>query len=85
MRSARKELVMSKRRVYDVSPKGNDWTVKERGAERAVGNFENKSEAVERAREVGNNLPLAQVVIRGRNGVIQTEYTYGKDPYPPKG
>lgn len=77
---------MTKRRVYDVKPSGDNWTVKERGAERAVGNFGTKAEAVERAREVGRNNPEpSQVVIRKSNMVIQTEHTYKNDPYPPKG
>lgn len=76
---------MSKRRTYDVSPKGNEWTVKERGADRAVGNFDRKAEAVERAHEVAKNQPLSQVVIRKQDGSIQTEHTYGRDPYPPRG
>lgn len=76
---------MSKRRTYDVSPKGSQWTVMERGADRAVGNFEKKIDAVERAREVARNQPLSQVVIRKQNGSIQTEHTYGRDPYPPEG
>lgn len=76
---------MAKRRIYDVSPKGSGWTVRERGAQRAVGDFAKKSEAVERASEIGRNQALAQVVIRGSDGRIQSERTYGKDPYPPKG
>ena len=41
---------MSKKRsVYDVTPNGDQWRVKERGAERAVGVFETKSTAVARA------------------------------------
>jgi hypothetical protein len=65
---------MNKRRTYDVSPKGDQWTVKQRGAERAVGNFDKKSDAVGRAREVAKNQPLSQVVVRKQDGVIQTEY-----------
>jgi DNA modification methylase len=76
---------MSKRKTYDVSPKGSQWTVKERGATRAVGNFDKKADAVQRAREVAKNQPISQVVIRKLDGTIQTEHTYGKDPYPPKG
>lgn len=76
---------MSDRRVYDVIPSGDQWSVRERGAGRAVGNFENKSDAVQRAREVANNQPLAQVVIHKQDGTIQTEHTYGDDPHPPEG
>jgi hypothetical protein len=77
---------MSKRRVYDVKPTDNGWAVQERGAGRAVGNFDKKSDAVDRAREIGRNNPEpSQVVIRKENNRIQTEHTYKKDPYPPKG
>lgn len=76
---------MSSRRVYDVSPKGEQWKVKERGAERAIGVFDRKEDAVDRAREVAAKQPLAQVVVRKQDGSIQTEYTYGDDPYPPAG
>lgn len=76
---------MSKRRVYDVSPRGDQWVVKERGAERAVGVFDNKADAVARGAEVGKNQGNSQVVIRKQDGSIQSERTYGRDPYPPKG
>ena len=76
---------MSKRKVYNVSPKGDQWSVKQRGAERAVGIFDNKADAVARATEVAKNQGTSQVVIRKQDGSIQTEHTYGKDPYPPKG
>ena len=76
---------MSKRKTYDVSPKGNQWSVKERGADRAIGNFDNKSDAIRRAKEVAKNQSLSQVVVRKQDGTIQTEYTYGEDPYPPRG
>ncbi len=76
---------MSERRIYDVSPKGSDWVVKERGADRAVGRFDTKAEAVDRARDVARKLPTSQVVIRKQTGEFQTEHTYGNDPYPPKG
>lgn len=76
---------MSKRRIYNVGPSGDQWELKERGAARAVGNFDNKADAVERAREVANNQALAQVIIRKQDGSIQSEHTYGRDPFPPKG
>jgi len=30
------------------------------------------------------NQDLVQVVIHKNNGIMQTEHTYGKDPYPSK-
>ncbi len=68
-----------------MSPQGDQWKVKERGAERAIGVFDRKEDAVDRAREVAGKQPLAQVVVRKQDGTIQAEYTYGDDPYPPAG
>jgi hypothetical protein len=76
---------MAKRHVYHVTKSGDDWRVKQPGAGRAVGNFGTKEEAVNRAVEVARNKPLAQVVIHKETGPVQSERTYGKDPYPPKG
>ncbi|HYV45407.1 MAG TPA: DUF2188 domain-containing protein [Myxococcaceae bacterium] len=76
---------MSKRKVYDVSPRGEGWAVKQRGARRAVGLFEDKSDAVSRARGIAKQREPAQVVVRTKDGSIQTEYTYGGDPSPPRG
>lgn len=74
------------RKIVYVNPDGEGgWNVKSRGAEKAAGNYENKSDAIERAKEIAKNAPLGQVVVKKTNGKIQTEYTYGKDPYPPKG
>ena len=76
---------MTKRKIYDVSPRGEGWAVKQRGAKRAVAIFEDKSEAVARARGIAKQREPAQVVVRTRDGSIQTEYTYGGDPSPPRG
>lgn len=73
-----------KRRIYHVTPDGNDWKVKERGAERAVKILEDKSDAVELAKDLAQSAGLGQVIIHKSDGTIQTEHTYGKDPekYP---
>lgn len=76
---------MTQRKTYDVSPSGARWAVKGRGAKRAVGIFDKKEDAIERARHVAKKVPDSQVVIRKADGTIQTEYTYGHDPFPPKG
>jgi len=77
---------MSERKQVWVSPDGSGgWNVKSRGAERAAGNYEDKSDAIARAKEIAQSAPLGQVVIQKRTGEIQTEYTYGKDPERSKG
>ena len=80
----RKEFNMTRKRVW-VSPDGDGgWNVKTQGAKRAAANFEDKLDAVDRAKDIAKNAPLGQVVIQKRDGEIQTEHTYGKDPkkYP---
>ena len=77
---------MPKRKTYHVTPKpGGGWNVKQERAERASSNHDNKADAVERAKELAKNQTLGQVVIHKKDRTIQTEYTYGKDPYPPEG
>lgn len=70
---------------YDVSPRGEQWTVTRRGASRATAVLETKKEAVAKATEVAKGWREAQVVIRGSDGKIQDERTYGTDPFPPRG
>ena len=77
---------MSKRTRYYVNPAGNgNWEVKKGGASKASVVFENKTDAVDRGRELAKGSPLGQLVIRKQDGTIQTEHTYRKDPFPPKG
>jgi hypothetical protein len=74
------------RTKYRVTPTGDgDWKVKRDGASRADSIHQNKSDALDRARDLATNNKPGQVVIYRRDGKIQTEHTYGKDPYPPKG
>ena len=74
------------RKVYHVTPTGErDWKVKGRGNSRADSVHENKSEAVDRARELAKSQPLGQIIIHKEDGKFQTEHTYNSDPFPPKG
>jgi hypothetical protein len=41
--------------------------------------------AVDAAHQAGLKGHDAQVLIQGRDGKWQTEWTYGHDPYPPRG
>jgi len=70
--------------VYDVSPGKDGWGVECRGASRASGRFGTKDEAVQRGRELAKG-QKGRLVIRKRDGTIQEERTYRKDPYPPPG
>lgn len=77
---------MAQRSVYHITGKrGEGWNVKKEGAERSSGKFPVKTEAIERGKELAKGAPKGQIKIHKGNGKIQTEHTYGKDPYPPKG
>ena len=75
----------AKRVIFDVSP-GRDggWEVKQQGGS-SVATAQRKDEAIVAARERAKREELSQVRIRGRNGQLQREYTYGKDPRSRKG
>lgn len=76
---------MSGRTKYHISPNGDDWKVQREGASRPAKVFDNKADAVDFGREIAQRQEPGQLIIHGKDGVIQTEHTYGKDPFPPKG
>lgn len=77
---------MANRKVYHVTKaSGGGWDVKREGGKRASGHFETKIAAIDRGKELAKSEGLGQIKIHGQDGKIQTEHTYGKDPYPPKG
>ncbi|MGJ0513110.1 DUF2188 domain-containing protein [Methylocystis sp.] len=41
--------------------------------------------SVDAAHKAGKLGDDAQVLIQGTNGLFRTEWTYGHDPYPPRG
>ena len=85
-KSNQEEKTMPTRKVYHVTPgKDGGWKIKEETASRASSSHETKVEAIARAKELAKKQELGQIVIHKQDGSIQTEHTYGKDPYPPKG
>ncbi|MCB9543229.1 MAG: DUF2188 domain-containing protein [bacterium] len=72
--------------VYHVThrPDGR-WQGKRVGAERAAHVTDTKQEAIDRTVELARKSALGQVVIHTQDGRIESERTYGDDPYPPKG
>jgi Uncharacterized protein conserved in bacteria (DUF2188) len=61
---------------------GGGWKVEGAGA---AENFRTKDEAIRAGRNRAKAADLGQLVVKGRNGRIQTEHTYGKDPRRTKG
>lgn len=75
---------MSKARVQvHVVPNNQNWSVKKNG--QIISNHRNKENAVQSGITIAKKQPAGQVVIHKKNGQIQTEHTYGNDPYPPEG
>lgn len=67
-----------------VPAKDGGWNVKKGGAERASGHFDNKTDAVNAAREISQN-QHTELKIHNRDGKISQSDSHGKDPFPPKG
>ena len=75
---------MAMRRVYEVAPKGDLWTLRERGGGAPTA-YPNKAFAVEAGRRIANLNKPSQLIIKKADGTIETEHTYGSDPFPPRG
>ena len=73
------------RTIYWVSPRNDEWIVKQQGGSKPIGVFEIKKGAIDRGIEVAKNNKPSQLKIQLRNGKIEREYTYGDDPFPPRG
>ena len=76
---------MANRTVYHVVPDANSWKVEREGSNATEILVDNKDNAVAQARDLAKAAPLGQVIVHGRDGRIQDEYTYGDDPRSSKG
>ena len=64
--------------------KNGGWDIKRSGNSRSSGHFDNKNDAISRAREISRN-SKDELVIHNMNGRISNKDSHGNDPYPPKG
>jgi hypothetical protein len=71
------------RKVYRVVPLGTNWQVKHDG--KVLSNHALKSLAIDAGKKAALANQPSQLVIHRADGTIETEYTYGNDPYPPVG
>lgn len=65
---------------------GTKWKVKCDHCKEAV--FDTQAAAISKARSHVGALPrgtLSQILVQGRDSKFRTEWTYGSDPFPPKG
>lgn len=74
------------RKKYHITPtKPEGWKIKGQGGSRAIKLFDTKEKAIKIGRKIAKSEQPSQLIIHKKDGTIQTEYTYSKDPHPPKG
>lgn len=71
---------MAERATFHVIPDANSWKVKNEADPSYDALVDDKSRAVEMAKEAAKAAPLGQVVVHTRDGKIAEEFTYGDDP-----
>jgi len=71
------------RKVFRVVPSGTNWQVKHNG--QVLSNHYLKAPAIEHGRAYALANQPSQLVVHKANGEIETEWTYGNDPFPPQG
>jgi uncharacterized protein DUF2188 len=80
------DMTNSARKVVYVVSFGDKWKVKcDHCGEVAK---DTKAEAIKFAKQHVGSFPkgtLSQIVVQGTDGKFMTEWTYGKDPFPPEG
>ena len=63
---------------------GNNWGVRGEGNTRLTERFDTQQAAIERGREIARNQG-AELRIQGRDTRFRESWSYGNDPFPPKG
>jgi len=77
---------MSRKKYHITFDKSDSkWRLKKEKSFRATSVFDTKEEAVKSAKKIVKSKPPSQLIIHKKDGVMQTEYTYKEDPYPPRG
>jgi hypothetical protein len=72
------------RKQFLVSPDGAEWKVQSEGS--TLSTHGSRAAAIRNAvDEAHNHKGDAQVLVQRLDGQWRTEWTYGHDPYPPKG
>lgn len=74
---------MSGKNQYIV-PTENGWGVRGEGNDRLTAEFRTQREAIERGRDIARNQE-SELRIQGEDGRFREAWSYGSDPYPPKG
>lgn len=71
------------RKIYYVSPDSGRWKITHNGTNLS---YHTTKEAAEKAGvEVAKANQPSQLVIQRADGTFEQEFTYGNDPFPPRG
>jgi len=73
------------RTVYYVLSNQGSWRVTRESADRTLRVFDRKVDAIEYARNVARNNKPSMVRVQRADGTWEDEWTYGDDPFPPRG
>jgi len=63
---------------------GDRWGVRGEGNSKLTRSFETQKEAIAYGREIARNQE-AELRIQGRDAKFREAWSYGNDPFPPKG
>lgn len=63
---------------------GDSWGVRGEGNARLTRSFDTQREAINYGRDIARN-QSSELRIQGQNGQFREAWSYGNDPYPPKG
>lgn len=74
---------MSRKNQYVVR-NGDGWGVRGEGNERLTRSFERQSDAIDYGRGIARNQG-SELRIQGEDGKFREAWSYGNDPFPPKG
>ena len=81
--SKMKGAIMTGKNQYVVR-RGDGWGVRGEGNSRLTGSFDTQREAIERGREIARNQG-SELRIQGSDAKFREAWSYGNDPFPPKG
>jgi hypothetical protein len=74
---------MAKGKNQHVVPHNDGWAVRAEKSQRVTKEFDTKAEATSFGREIARN-QQSELVIHGKNGIIQNKDSHGHDPCPPR-
>lgn len=63
---------------------GDNWQLKQDNAKRSSGIFPTQAQAIARGRDIAQR-QREELTVHGVDGKIRAKWSYGNDPYPPKG